>query len=313
MDFIYGGYLKRYSELQTRIDTIFDKGTYNCVSSAVFYAVFALAAGLDVSGVQTKDHAFICLHIGGGESADDVDIETTNPYGFDPGSKTEFTNKFGETGYAYVSPKNYRDRNPISLLELTSLIFTNRIATLTRQRKYADAVTLAVNNAALLKDRAEPSNHVFYEPPEALLDDTLLNYGGSLLQAGKEKEALDWGQRAVAAYPSKNSKWDEFFLAGVNNYMSRLFKAGDLEGGAAALEEYKPLLSAAGYARLSKLVDQARQVEAHNRIVSLHNQFAKLFNAKKYTEAYEFIQKALAENPGDKMLITDLQTVEKVL
>jgi transglutaminase-like putative cysteine protease len=94
--------LSRYAAQQSRIDTLLDNGRYNCVSSAVLYAVLARSAGITVSGVATRDHAFATVHIPGSEGAvEDIDVETTNKFGFDPGSRTEFHDQFGNTtGFA---------------------------------------------------------------------------------------------------------------------------------------------------------------------------------------------------------------------
>ena len=118
LTYLHESVFSRYQELQTRIDTLIETGSYNCVSSAVVYTMFATAAGLRSSAVRTPDHAFCTVRIG-----DDVfDVETTSPYGFDPGSKKEFADHFGKvTGYAYVPLTHYRERTAVGQKKITRL------------------------------------------------------------------------------------------------------------------------------------------------------------------------------------------------
>ena len=85
--FMYKNYLRQYSLNQTRLDTLFDKGTFNCVSSSVFYLILGVSVNLDIQGVMTHDHAFVTLHIHDGVNVQEIDVETTNKYGFDPGTQ----------------------------------------------------------------------------------------------------------------------------------------------------------------------------------------------------------------------------------
>ncbi|MDR2370681.1 MAG: hypothetical protein LBD71_04310, partial [Treponema sp.] len=150
LSFMHKKFLKSYSLIQTRLDTLLENGRYNCVSSAVLYLVLAQSAGLDVRGVMTKDHAFASVNING----ELVDVETTNPYGFNPGNRKEFHDGFGRlTGFAYVPAANYRDRSAITPIELVSLVFSNRIADLEKRGRFAEAVPLAISRAALLEGR----------------------------------------------------------------------------------------------------------------------------------------------------------------
>jgi transglutaminase-like putative cysteine protease len=150
LTFMHKKFLKSYSLYQTRVDTLLSGGKYNCVSSAALYMILARSAGLDVSGVMTRDHAFAEVHVNG----EDIDVETTNPYGFDPGSRREFHDQFGKlTGFAYVPARNYRDRAAISPIELVSLILSNRIAELESRNRFAEAVPLAIDRVALLEGK----------------------------------------------------------------------------------------------------------------------------------------------------------------
>jgi tetratricopeptide (TPR) repeat protein len=257
LSFVHQKFLRGYVENQTRVDEIFRTGRYNCVSSAVLYAVFAAAAGLDVRGVMTKDHAFATVNIGGAL----VDVETTNRYGFDPGNRKEFRDGAGSvTGFAYVPARNYRDRTAISQLELVSLILGNRISELEKRNRYAEAVPLAINRAVLLQGRRDPVSSPFFTDPQKDLMDRLLNYGSSLMKAGREDAALQWAALASARYPNE-ARWQEFVYAALNNLMVKHLRSHRIAEARNALEANAALLSRGNYARLEPQVLDAELVQ----------------------------------------------------
>ncbi|MGA2642636.1 MAG: hypothetical protein ABSG21_17240 [Spirochaetia bacterium] len=145
--FLHRNLFTSYSALQTRVDTALDTGVYNCVSSAVLYMVLARSVGLSVGGVRTPDHAFASVLVNGQQ----LDVETTNPYGFNPGAKKEFTDSFGKiTGYSYVPPGSYVDRRAIGEKELLSLILYNRVSEYMDGRSFRDALQPAVSAFVLM-------------------------------------------------------------------------------------------------------------------------------------------------------------------
>ncbi len=146
LKWMHDNYLTRYVEDQTRMDILLDSGEYNCVSSAVFYLILTRSIGLEIKGVVTRDHAF-CRLPGIG---DGIDVETTNYYGFDPGSRQEILDLVeGQIGFAYVPPSNYNQRRDINHKELISLIFQNRIAFLQQSNNWQPTVGLALDQWTL--------------------------------------------------------------------------------------------------------------------------------------------------------------------
>jgi tetratricopeptide (TPR) repeat protein len=262
LTFVHQRFLKAYSEHQTRLDEIFRTGRYNCVSSAVLYAIFAAAAGLDVRGVMTKDHAFIMVNTG----TERIDVETTNPIGFDPGNRREFHDGFGKlTGFAYVPARNYRDRTAISQLELVSLILTNRISELESRNRYGEVVPLAINRAALLRDRRDPetadsTNPAFFADPQRDMTDRLLNYGSSLMKAGQETRALEWASLAGGRYPDE-ARWQEFTYAALNNLLVKFVRGKRIVDARAILEANAAILSRDNFDRLDAMVLDAELVQ----------------------------------------------------
>ncbi|MGH9858011.1 MAG: hypothetical protein ACRD4B_09225, partial [Acidobacteriota bacterium] len=109
----------RYDSSQSAIHTLWKKGKFNCLSSTVFYLLCARSLGLKVEPVSAPNHIFCRLKNGGTW----IDVETTTKYGFHPGTRNEFFDKFGRfTGATSIPPANYRGREVISDRQLFSLL-----------------------------------------------------------------------------------------------------------------------------------------------------------------------------------------------
>jgi hypothetical protein len=268
LTFLHRNILKTYSLIQTRVDTILTSGRYNCVSSAVLYMILCDAAGIETSGVITRDHAFVTVHING----ENIDVETTNRYGFDPGNIKEFHDQIGRsTGFTYVPARNYRDRQTINGIELVSLILNNRISELERQSRFSEAVPLSVDRAALLLGDSLAdtslinSREVLFEDPREDLMDRLLNYGAWLLKANREEDCLSWAAAASSIY-ADNERWQEFTMAAVNNRITRYIKDNRVTEGRNFLENQKSNLSNTNYSQLDSILTDAELLRRANQI-----------------------------------------------
>ena len=294
LDYMHRNLLRSYSFTQTRVDIMLTNGRYNCVSSAVLYMILCKSLGLETSGVMTRDHAFIIVHIDG----EDIDVETTNRNGFEPGRRREFLDDFGRlTGFAYVPPGNYRDRQTINTIELLSLILRNRIAELEGRNRFAEAVPLAVDRTALLMgetsqahdvfDANSESQSTFFEDPYQNLLDRLLNYGNSLLIARQEEDALNWAALASARYPAE-MRWLDFRRTGIDttlaNSTNRIRTVQDGENTIAAIEE----------ARRNQQISEAR---ANEFLTSAIQRTASILSAppnRDWLAAIKFIEEKIA-------------------
>lgn len=388
LNYMHRTFLRNYSERQTRLDVLVSTGRYNCVSSAVLYAILASAIGLETTGVLTKDHAFIQVRT----AAELIDVETTNLYGYNPGTKTEFHDRFGNTtGFAYVAPRNYRDRGSISQLELVSLILSNRIVDLESRRNFSEAVGIAIDRAALLSMRLNPSDSPFFTDPEKDVIDRIFNYGASLIQNGKEEDALAWAAAAEGRYPDE--RWQNFVFTAMNNFLVKMTRAKKITDARIFLDANASRFNPEDFTKLDMLVSDAELVQVttsvnsaeeseqalekiaraeslgiiprerilelrtfvllkeserraknadrqeaitylesavgkynnlpelqkalavhkNNRAIDFHNQFAVLFNAKKYEEARRVVENALQEFPGNRQLTSDLRMIENAM
>ncbi len=140
--------LTRYVLPQTKVDTLLERGTFNCVSSALMYMILTRYYGIPSRGILTPDHAFVVVFPG---TAEAVDVETTSPWGFDPGSKKEFASDFtGTTGYAYVPPGEYSNREEIGDKDMAGLIFQNLIVEAQKRGDHQRALLLGADRLSLV-------------------------------------------------------------------------------------------------------------------------------------------------------------------
>ncbi|MDR3161082.1 MAG: hypothetical protein LBU28_05645 [Spirochaetaceae bacterium] len=286
---LHGSLLKTYSEFQTRLDELLNTGRYNCVSSSVIYMVLATSLGIEVRGVMTRDHAFVTVSAGD----EVIDVETTNPYGFDPGSRKEFHDNFGRlTGFAYVPARNYRARVSLSPLELISLILSNRIADLEARKRFGEAVPLALSRALLLSLRKDPVVSPFFADPEQDALDRLYNFGVSLARAGREEDALRWAALASRQFPGDS--WEEFIFATVNNLMIKLIRNRRFEDARALLTAQAPVLSSESFATLNLRITDAELVQRSTLIRTVEDAEACI-RAINDAETYTALPRARAE------------------
>ena len=162
---LYRDYLVAYSLNQTKIDVAMDKGFYNCVSSAVLYMATAKAAGLDVHGQRTTQHAFCSIYVplAGGKPGQlkKIDVETTNPYGFNPGSRETIEHENVIKGY-YVVPKTYySNRREVRDALFAGLIAGNLCSAYIDNNDYNNALPLGTARyLAVINDNSQAAAEV---------------------------------------------------------------------------------------------------------------------------------------------------------
>lgn len=271
LEFMHKRFLKTYSVHQSRFDTLLSSKRYNCISSALLYAILATATGLEVSGVSVTDHAFCSVRVG----EEQVDVETTNPHGFDPGTKMEFQDGFGKTtGFSYVPPGNYRDRASVDIKKLFSLVIYNHIVDAETAGRFPEAVGMAVDRWVLLGGGSG------LEFEELII--RMLNNGALLSRAGREEEALAWADRAIQAY-GPHPKWDDFLDGVVNNLLIKLLRAGRLIEARSRIDSLKPRLTAEAAAKLDLMVSDAELVAALKSVKEggLESEFTSVLNTAR--------------------------------
>ena len=148
---MYETTLSQYIENQTKLTTMFEKGTYNCVSSSILYMALAKAAGLKVIPQKTPSHAFCSVYING----EKIDVETTNPFGFNPGTKHELTSQNNQKKYAIIPKIKYQNRTEISQKNLVSLIAANLYGAYLKKNNFTKAIPLALSRMNYLQTENE--------------------------------------------------------------------------------------------------------------------------------------------------------------
>ncbi len=333
--YLHGTWLKRYVETETTIDSALIDGRYNCVSSSILYLALALAAGLDVHGVVTPDHALCAVRIG----EQWVDVETTNPLGFDPGTKKEFHDSFGRvTGYSYVPPSDSAKRRDADFHHMNALILWNRANLFERSGKFAQALALSVDayawyrsdeSLAHLAGRAHNLAAVYlnarrWDDGIAFMESVMALYGpiGKLAELTRQARAARLAdslqtmdpalartavQNAWASGQISESEYETMYSYALSQQANKLFQAG------LWLEAWQMLEAARiQRPRSSELARLTRSAKA-NLIASWHNNFAQLYNAGRYREALDALAEGLSLFPTDPTLLRDQELARKAL
>jgi tetratricopeptide (TPR) repeat protein len=318
LEILHGRVLRQYDERQTRLDDLLATGRFNCVSSAVLYGLLARTLGLEFRAVQTPDHAFIRVLLG----SKAYDVETTNLYGFDPGSRREFTDSFGRvTGYSYVPPGQYGRRKELGDKGLLALILYNRNAYDTEAGRYLEALQPAVDARALRQDAESDERLALsclnvasyygmagrYEEGVGFLDeavrrsddprlarvreDLLHNWAVSLIEARRLEEAQGLIDARRARGELSEREWRGL---GVSIWQLRAQEASRRDFAEAAA-----ILSKA----LEQLGPEASLVSGYE--VYVHNQMAGLVNSGRLEEARKVVREALRVLPGSSRLRED--------
>ena len=233
---LYANTLRRYSEFQTRVDTALLTGDYNCVSSAVLFYYLARTVNLKVEGVETPVHAFCTVEINGIK----IDAETTNPYGFDPGSQRELAaTRASQKVYVLVPKTKYLNRKPIEERRLLALIYGNRISLLQKKGGFEETIGLTVDERTLqgtsftMKDLAEP----------------LLTYAANLSNSGKDTESLQFIKKVRDLYGDYD-RYHEYITATVSKMVNNLMKKNDYQGSYDLLSSWVSDIDSATYAEI---------------------------------------------------------------
>ena len=311
--FLYENLFTKYSELQTLVNVAFDNGTYNCVSSDVIYVYFAKKLGLNVVSVETPEHAFCSIYFSSAfdNSANKIDVETTNPYGFNPGEKQNLSQK---NAWVVVPQRKYRNRHEISDARLVSLIYNNRISSLQRQRKNFQAASLAFD-AMFVQNYSDESKNLFFHCIE--------NHIADLENLRQRDEAIKFIRQAIFQFGKENIL-SQNVTAVVNNKVGELLRQNKTQEASKFLTENEDLISRADFLSLNESItvnflndlidsedfDVAKQnLEENKQNLSTKNYsnlFTKLYSKEadriskeNLLDAADFLKTSMAENKSE--------------
>lgn len=326
--YLHAKFLRAYSPNQMRVDAAVNTGVFNCLSSAVLYFIFARSAGLSVKGILTPDHAFCSV----GVDEFQIDVETTNPYGFNPGTKKEFKDLFGKTtGYSYVPASNYSNRRSIGEKEFLGRILYDRASLEIQKGNYLAAVGPAVSAYALNGTEefrrartAALSNYAVSLGMRRRYDDALsfLNavesaFGGI---AELEQRREDISHNRIVDFLESGRFDDAEAVLGSNAPVSGLKQDDWLELSIFAVQKRAEAAAVSGgYSKAIAVVEEGITRLGRDPILLktyqsyVHNRFAALFNARKFLEARSALLPGLTLYPESAAFAQDLRIVEQAL
>ena len=245
--YMHENYLKKYYYSQTKLNILINTGNYNCVSSSVFYLILNRSIGLSTYGIQTQDHAFCAVQAEA--TVDAVDVETTNIWGYNPGTKKEFHDDFSrQTGFAYVPPGKYAERLKMGDRELIGLILQNRIVEHQEKFQYAEALKLAADRLVLTASS------------QALKDyfDSLQNLAAWYNSRGEYEKGINVFQTSEEGPYNLPDFLIETRYQLVYNFCGSVLRSGDSDTAAEILQQYKELVPESLLQELTFLIEEVR-------------------------------------------------------
>ena len=238
---MYEATLRRYNFDQSRMDLLFADGVYNCVSSSVLYAALATAAGILVTGNLTRDHAFCTVYIGGRK----IDVETTNPNGFNPGTRKPVESHGGGTAYYVVPKKSYAGRKEVSLAMLVSAVGKNLMAGFDKKDDYERALPLALARFPYGLSPAEE------QELRSDFDVVAGNYANLLNRADRCQEAVLFLEAVYARY-GQTAYLGENYDVSAHNAVGTLVNSGRFQEAADFLSAHGAFISPETYRELDQ-------------------------------------------------------------
>lgn len=233
LNFLYENLFTSYSINQTKVNVAINNGIYNCVSSTIIYMYFIKSLGITVSAVETPNHSFCTVSF----EDKQIDVETTNPYGFNPGVKKDISTNINKKKYAVVPAKDYYGRKNIDDKRIIALIYNNRIVALQKQKNDKGTIPLAID-AMKLQNYSEQSIITF----QMCVSNTAI-YLSSLW---KDEEGINLVLRASEKFG--NCKlYSNYIEASVGKIINAQQKNNQYEDSFITLEKYKSYIGGEYY------------------------------------------------------------------
>lgn len=256
---MYEKVLVAYKDGQTRINVTFADGSYNCVSSSVLYLALAKASALDVRGQVTPNHAFCTLYVTDGSAGakTKVDVETTNPYGFDPGSKRNVQeNSNGGQRYTIVPKRNYIGRYEVEDKIFVSLIGNNVAADYDKAGNWYKSVPMAGACVAFTQGCKDSSNR-----NREGFETACTNFVVSLQREKQFGRIVEWLDLVLARWGAEK-KLKNTYENSVANYVVVLCKTGSFTAARECLDQRREKIDAQMQARIEQQIFES-EVQWH--------------------------------------------------
>ena len=259
LSLMYEKVIVAYKERQTRLNVMFADGSYNCVSSSLLYLALAKACGLDVRGQVTPNHAFCTLYVtdGSGGGKTKIDVETTNPYGFNPGVRRNVqVDASGGGRYTVVPKRNYSGRYEVEDRVFVSLVGANLASDYDKAENWQRAVPMLAACAAFTRDckNSKHDNRLEFEK-------MCTNYVVSLQREKQFGLAIEWLDTVLAKWGSGNELLNTYEKT-LSNYIISFCRKGSFSAAKDCLEQRRGKIGAQAAARIEQLIFES-EVQWH--------------------------------------------------
>lgn len=235
---IYESLLIQYREQQTKINVMFKNGTYNCVSSGLIYLALAKSSGINVVGVKTPSHAFCSVFISGINGSERIDVETTNPFGFNPGQTRLLEKTKNSAKYAVIPKKYYSNRRDISVKTFISLVGANMTSFYVSKKDYKNAVPFG---ATVMIFRNGENSWETSDGRE-IFDVPTLNFSVELENQKKYVDSISWLDKVILRY-GIDEKTRSGLNTSVHNAIADFSNKQDFSSAEQIYETHKNLIS----------------------------------------------------------------------
>lgn len=346
---LYRDYLTTYNFDQTRTDAALETGVYNCVSSALLYMAAARASGLEVRGQRTTQHAFCSIYVPVQNSRElqKIDVETTNPYGFNPGSKETIENEANIKQYFVVPKKYYSNRQEVSDCNFAGLIAGNLCSTCIKKGDYERGVPLGAtrydvirleNSRTAADVRQEfdilTANYVNLKPASAKAFSEVVEWFTTVIDRWGVTDFLQknmdnaYNNLIILCLKENNDSLVHQYEQKFKSYVTQnqLTKTEQLYKETVWLNQLNDYMNKREYqAGLQKADEALKELPANQKIKNMrlyfynnciaviHNNFAKEANAGHFETALKLLTEGLEAFPEDKTLKRDLADLKKVM
>lgn len=250
--FLYESLFSTYSENQTQVNIALQNGTYNCVSSTLIYMYFIKRLNIPVVAVKTPIHEFCSVIIDNKK----IDVETTNPFGFNPGVKKQIQDSPTQKKYTIIPPANYNGRHDVDDRVAISVVYDNRITSLQKQKKQLDTISLSLNSS-ILQNNSTQSIEWFHQ--------CVCNAAIDLANSGNENMALSITNYATQFYGDSDILIN-FREVTISNHLGTLLNKNNIKDSYSYLEKNKTSVSQTFY---SKTLTQIKIAELSINITQL--------------------------------------------
>ena len=256
---LYSNTLVEYNEDQSKINEVFETGYYNCVSSALIYMAAAKAAGLEVRGQKTPEHAFCTVYIKDKSTGKKrrIDVETTNPYGFNSGTTGSIDYGDNMKSYYSVPASDYDDRVEVSDKIFAGLVANNLCADYQKDADYFSAIPSMGALYNLVKDEKSATQRQiredFFGFPCSYIHDATTDLDS--YSASKYIEIVRWFATFIERW-GKDATIQTNMDAAFNNVIYLCFQEKNYDLAETAYKEFKPYVSKKQLAESQEIITE---------------------------------------------------------